>query len=190
MSDPSSFVPSTCAKVHSNFTGPIRSHPLPEGTFLPGRKLMRIFALSLLAASIALTAAAQDQDQNQDHDFDRSPIQHVLLISIDGMHAVDFLNCAHGIAGVNNGDPYCPNLASLSAHGINYVAAHTSKPYDSFPGLMNIVTGATPRTMGVYYDVAYDRSLDGPKVETGNNNGPGPCTPNTTPTGFTTEYEE
>lgn len=147
---------------------------------------MRIFALSLLAASIAFTAAAQ----NQDHDFDRSPIQHVLLISIDGMHAVDFQNCANGIAGINNGAPYCPNLASLGTHGINYVAANTSKPSDSFPGLMNIVTGATPRTMGVYYDVAYDRSLDGPKVATAYNNGPGTCTPNTTPTGFTTEYDE
>ena len=153
---------------------------------------MRLFALSLLSASLAFTAAAQNQNQDQDHDLDRSPIQHVLLISIDGMHAVDFLNCAHGIAGVNNGDSYCPNLASLSAHGINYVAANTSKPSDSFPGLMNIVTGATPRTMGVYYDVAYDRSLDGPKVETGNNNGPAavPCTPGSTPTGFTTEYDE
>jgi hypothetical protein len=147
---------------------------------------MRIPALFLLSAFTALTAAAQ----NHDSDFDRSPIQHVLLISIDGMHAVDFQNCAHGLAGVNNGDPYCPNLASLGRNGINYVAANTSKPSDSFPGLMNIVTGATPRTMGVYYDVAYDRSLDGPKVATWYGNGPGNCTPGTTPTGFTTEYEE
>ena len=147
---------------------------------------MRIFALSLLTASIAFTAAAQDQD----HDFDRSHIQHVLLISIDGMHAVDFQNCVHGVAGVNNDAPYCPNLASLGATGVNYVAANTSKPSDSFPGLMNIVTGATPRTMGVYYDVAYDRSLDGPKVATWYGNGPGNCAAGQTPTGFTTEYEE
>ena len=26
-------------------------------------------------------------------------IKHVLLLSIDGMHAVDFYNCSHGIAG-------------------------------------------------------------------------------------------
>ena len=44
--------------------------------------------------------------------------------------------------------------------------------------------------MGVYYDVAYDRSLDGPAVMTGNGNGPGPCTSGAKPTGFTTEYEE
>ena len=55
---------------------------------------------------------------------------------------------------------------------------------------MNIVTGATPRTMGVYYDVAYDRSLDGPSTATAYGNGPGPCTSGGAPTGFTTEYDE
>jgi len=138
------------------------------------------------AVCLGLTAAAQDFD----NDWHHSEVKHVLLISIDGMHAVDFLNCSNGIAGVNNGEPYCPNLAALATTGVNYVGASTSKPSDSFPGLMTIVTGATPRLMGVYYDVAYDRSLDGPAVETGNNNGPGTCTANTAPKGFTTEYEE
>ena len=55
---------------------------------------------------------------------------------------------------------------------------------------MNIVTGATPRTMGVYYDVAYDRSLDGPTTATAYGNGPGTCTAGGAPTGFTTEYDE
>jgi hypothetical protein len=40
-------------------------------------------------------------------------IQHVLLISIDGMHALDFINCTNGISGANGGLPYCPNLAGL-----------------------------------------------------------------------------
>ena len=83
----------------------------------------------------------------------KGQIKHVLLVSIDGMHAIDFNNCMKGVAGANNGDPYCPNLAALATTGVNYAAANTSKPSDSFPGLMNIVTGATPRTMGVYYDV-------------------------------------
>jgi hypothetical protein len=55
-------------------------------------------------------------------------IKHVLLLSIDGMHAVDFYNCAHGIAGVNDGTPYCPNLAALGQTGINYVAADRPSP--------------------------------------------------------------
>lgn len=119
-----------------------------------------------------------------------NPISHVLLISIDGMHAVDFLNCAQGIASIRSGEQYCPNLAALAATGINYVAASTSKPSDSFPGLMSIVSGATPRTMGVYYDVAFDRSLDPPAKTTGNGVAGGGCTPYGLPTGTTTEYEE
>ena len=146
--------------------------------------------LAVLASVASLVLSMGAVAQDRDHDWDRSSVRHVLLISIDGMHAVDYLNCANGIAGVNDGRPYCPNLASLSSTGVNYVAASTSKPSDSFPGLMTIVSGATPRTMGVYYDVAYDRSLDGPAVQTGNGNGPGPCTPGAAPTGFTTEYEE
>src|ERR1700687_3671021 len=106
------------------------------------------------------------------------------------MHAVDFLNCSKGLSTVNHGAPYCPHLASLGATGVNYVAASTSKPSDSFPGLMSIVTGATPRTMGVYYDVAYDRSLDAPAKTTGNGVAAGPCSANSKPTGTTTEYEE
>src|SRR5580658_3930397 len=117
-------------------------------------------------------------------------IEHVLIISIDGFHALDYTNCSQGISGLNGGAPYCPNLASLGQNGVNYITASTSKPSDSFPGLMNIMTGATPRTMGVYYDVAYDRTLDGPAKTTGNGNAAAPCTPNAAPTGYTTEYEE
>jgi hypothetical protein len=119
-----------------------------------------------------------------------SEIRHVLLISVDGMHAVDYRNCARGIAGVNNGAPYCPNLAALGQTGINYTAASTSKPSDSFPGLTSIVSGGTPRSTGVYYDVAYDRSLDAPAKTTGNGVHAGPCTPYAAPTGTRTEYEE
>ncbi|MBT9332912.1 alkaline phosphatase family protein [Acidipila sp. 4G-K13] len=135
-------------------------------------------------------AGAMAQDRDQDHDWERSQIRHVLLISIDGMHAVDYLNCTQGIAGVNSGQPYCPSLAALGSTGVNYTAASTSKPSDSFPGLMTIVSGATPRTMGVYYDVAYDRSLDAPAVTTGNGVASGTCKAGGAPTGSTTEFDE
>src|SRR3984885_12208204 len=144
--------------------------------------------LALATVCSAGIAAAQD-DYNHDRDH-RSRIRRVLLISIDGMHAVDFTNCVNGISTVNNGSPYCPALAALGKTGVNYVAASTSKPSDSFPGLTAIVTGGSPALTGVYYDVAYSRNLDGPKVQTGNGNGPGPCSAGAKPTGFTTEYEE
>lgn len=151
------------------------------------RKSLLIFTGVLL---IAMSGTSSARAEDRDRDWDRSPIRHVLLISIDGMHAVDYLNCMHGIAGVNNGAPYCPNLAALGTTGVNYVGASTSKPSDSFPGLMTIVSGATPRTLGVYYDVAYDRSLDGPMIATGNGSPAGTCTPGAAPTGYETEYEE
>ncbi len=143
-----------------------------------------IALLSLAAACSAVSALAQDNDRDHDH------IKHVLLISVDGMHAVDFKNCANGIPTANNGEPYCPAMAALSKRGVNYVSASTSKPSDSFPGLTAIVTGGSPALTGVYYDVAYARNLDAPTKTTGNHVAAGPCTPHTTPTGTTTEYEE
>jgi hypothetical protein len=138
-------------------------------------------------ATLSLAVAAT---QAQTTTTPESKIKHVLLLSIDGMHAIDLKNCSAGISTINSGDPYCPNLAALSQTAVHYVAASTSKPSDSFPGLMSIVTGATPRTMGIYYDVSYDRSLDAPAATTGNGLASGPCAANGKPTGTTTEYEE
>ncbi|HEX6495816.1 MAG TPA: alkaline phosphatase family protein, partial [Acidobacteriaceae bacterium] len=147
--------------------------------------------LALLLAGAAALVVTGIPAHAQDDDWGHSDhIKRVLLISIDGMHAIDYQNCAHGISGVNNGAPYCPNLAALGSDGVSYVAASTSRPSDSFPGLTAIVTGGTPRTMGIYYDVAYDRSLDAPAKTTGNGVAAGPCTPGAAPTGTTTEYEE
>ncbi|MBV9612943.1 MAG: alkaline phosphatase family protein, partial [Acidobacteriaceae bacterium] len=106
------------------------------------------------------------------------------------MHAVDYINCANGISGVNGGAPYCPNLADLGLTGLDYLSAMTSKPSDSFPGLMAIVSGGSPRTVGAFYDVAYDRSLDPPAMTTGNGVAGGTCDAGQNPTGTTTEYEE
>jgi hypothetical protein len=86
--------------------------------------------------------------------------KHVLLISIDGMHAVDYENCVASNT--------CPTLAALGKTGVNYTRTTTSRPSDSFPGLMALVTGGSPRTVGAFYDVAYDRVLAAPKVHTGN----------------------
>jgi len=143
-----------------------------------------IAVLGVLAACSTVSAVAQDND------WGRGPIKHVLLVSVDGMHAVDFENCAKGISTINNGEPYCPALAALGKTGVNYVAASTSKPSDSFPGLIAIVTGGSPALTGIYYDVAYARNLDAPTIKTGNGLGAGPCTPGAAPTGTTSEYEE
>jgi hypothetical protein len=106
----------------------------------------------LLAASMAFAQSS-------------GPIQRVLLISIDGMHSLDFANCAKGVPIYGN-QTYCPHLAALSATGVHYLQALTSKPSDSFPGLVAQITGGTPRSAGIFYDVSYDRALSPPKKTT------------------------
>jgi len=134
----------------------------------------------IIARTVAFAMCVAPQMYSQ-HLNQRNGIRRVLLISVDGMHAVDYLNC------VANGT--CPHLAALGRTGVNYTRTSTSKPSDSAPGLMALVTGGTPRLVGVYYDVAYDRVLAPPLNDTGNGVFSGTCTPNT-PNGTTTEYEE
>ena len=76
--------------------------------------------------------------------------QHVLLISVDGMHAVDLTNWIQ-----NNPNS---NLAILARHGIIYPNAFTTAPSDSYPGMLAQVTGASPKTAGLFYDDSYDRT--------------------------------
>ena len=66
----------------------------------------------------------------------------------------------------------------------------SSKPSDSFPGLAALVTGGSPRSTGLYYDVAYDRSLDPPAKTTGTGLAGGTCTPYAAPTGTTTDNDQ
>jgi hypothetical protein len=151
---------------------------------------MNVSRFVLIGATVALTLSPNHGMAADTNTVGSKNVKHVLLLSIDGMHAVDFYNCSHGIAGANSGDPYCPNLAALAKTGINYVATSSSKPSDSAPGLMALVTGGTPRTTGIYYDVAFDRTLDGPQITTGTGLAAAPCTPGAAPTGTTTDNDQ
>jgi hypothetical protein len=84
----------------------------------------------------------------------RESENHVLLISVDGLHASDL---AQWVAGHPDA-----NLAALSRRGTTYANASSSTPSDSFPGLLALVTGGTPKTTGVFYDDAYARNLWAP----------------------------
>jgi hypothetical protein len=140
--------------------------------------------VSVIALASTLGTAAQTNTVGS------GKIKHVLLLSIDGMHAVDLYNCTHGIAGANGGNPYCPNMAALTQTAINYVSAISSKPSDSFPGMAALASGGTPKSTGLYYDVAYDRALDAPAEKTGTGLGAGPCVPYGTPFGTTTDNDQ
>lgn len=83
--------------------------------------------------------------------FATTPIQHVVLISVDGLHQVDL-------------DRYIQThpqsaFAKLAKQGVEYRQTFTPAPADSFPGLMALITGGTPGQTGIYYDVTYDRAL-------------------------------
>jgi hypothetical protein len=149
---------------------------------MKAKRLIRL-GVAIGATFVSLTCAAAGQ-------VGSGNIKHVVLLSIDGMHAVDFYNCSHGIAGVNNGDPYCPNMQALSQRGVNYVGAVSSKPSDSFPGLAALVSGGTPKSTGLYYDVAFDRSLDAPAATTGTGLAGGSCAPYGIPKGTTTDFDQ
>ena len=140
-----------------------------------------IVAAASIMTMVPLSAGSRSWD---DREREESHIRHVLLISIDGMHALDFENCAN--------DGTCPHLAHLGKRGVTYTRTSAARPSDSFPGLMALVTGGTPKTHGAFYDLAYDRVLAGPTNDTGNSlpgTGPGGCVVGKV-SGYQTEYEE
>jgi hypothetical protein len=78
-------------------------------------------------------------------------IEHVLLLSVDGMHQSDLTWWVS----------HNPNsaLAGLVGHGVEYSNAQTPFPSDSFPGMVAQVTGGLPKTTGVYYDDTWNHAL-------------------------------
>src|ERR1700742_623060 len=132
------------------------------------RKSMRVrymvgaIAVSLAAMHAAGAAAGTEMMGNgQDHDGHNdgnghhgAAVKHVLLISFDGLHEQDVARCVAANA--------CPNLALLAKAGTTYTNARTPGLSDSFPGLAALVTGGSPKTAGLFYDVSYDRTLYAP----------------------------
>lgn len=94
--------------------------------------------------------------------------KRVLLISVDGLHQLDLANWIKSNPG--------STLATLAGTGVVYSDAKTPTPSDSFPGMLALVTGGTPKSTGVYYDDSYDRTLFAPGSDcsgTPANSGPG-----------------
>ena len=59
-------------------------------------------------------------------DFTNGKIKHVLLVSIDGMHAVDYENCM--------ASKTCPHKAALGKTGVNYTRTTTAHHPTRFLG--------------------------------------------------------
>ena len=78
-------------------------------------------------------------------------IEHVLLISVDGLHQSDVEWYVANHPG--------SELAKLVGGGAEYARAQTPIPSDSFPGMTAQVTGGNPRTTGIYYDDEYSHAV-------------------------------
>jgi hypothetical protein len=101
-----------------------------------------------VAGTAALLGAATPSAQAAKAPFNTT-YQHVLLISVDGMHAIDLANWIQ-----TNPDS---NFAKLAKSGVIYPNTFTTAPSDSYPGMLAQVTGASPKTAGLFYDDSYDR---------------------------------
>jgi len=112
-------------------------------------------SISALALSFVLLAGTLPVRADNDQ-LSAGKIEHVLLISVDGLHALDLTNF---VASHQQS-----TLAKLSGHGFTYTNASTSLPTDSFPGLAALVTGGSPQTTGFWYDVTYNRALVGSQL--------------------------
>jgi hypothetical protein len=136
-----------------------------------------VAATAIAASAIGGSAAAVSAHPDHHHP---PRIQHVLLISVDGMHQSD-LNW------------YIANhpaseLAKLTSGGAEFTNNHTSDPSDSDPGGTAIMTGGDPRATGVYYDVEYSHGVDEPSLIGGQPTG-ATCTPGQPATGGDVIYD-
>src|SRR6516162_5981952 len=80
-----------------------------------------------------------------------SPIKHVLLISVDGLHQQD-------LTWYVQNHPLS-TLAKLDARGLEYSNAMTPFPSDSYPGIVGQMTGGDPGVTGIYYDDTWNHDV-------------------------------
>jgi hypothetical protein len=111
-----------------------------------------------IALSLGLLGATLPAPVRADESGEGKKIKHVLLISVDGLHALDVANYV----------ALHPNsaLAELAGNGITYSNASTPANSDSFPGLLALITGGSPISHGLFYDVSYNRAIYDPSNTT------------------------
>jgi Type I phosphodiesterase / nucleotide pyrophosphatase/Sulfatase len=110
----------------------------------------RVAALAAAVAAVAIPIGLTAGPAVAEHPH-HARVQHVLLISVDGMHQSDL---AWYVANHPNSE-----LAKLAEGGQQYTNDHTSNPSDSDPGGTALMTGADPKVTGVYYDDEYSHGV-------------------------------
>jgi hypothetical protein len=106
-----------------------------------------MFSGAVAASLLAAPVVAGDGDDRDDH----KTVDHVLLISVDGMHQSD-------LAWYVQHHPDS-TLATLVAGGVDFSNASTPFPSDSFPGMVGQVTGGNPSSTGIYYDDTWNHAV-------------------------------
>jgi hypothetical protein len=115
------------------------------------RKSIAALALGVGLLGTSLATRADDELHGK-------KIKHVLLISVDGLHALDVANYVAAHPG--------SALAELSSHGVTFSNARTPANSDSFPGLLALITGGSSVSHGLFYDVSYNRAIFDPSNTT------------------------
>ena len=111
-----------------------------------------ICGLGVLAlAATAQADSSNSQGEGNSNGHRKALADHVLLISVDGLHQSDL---AWYIRTHTNS-----TLASLASQGLDYSEASTPFPSDSFPGMVGQATGGNPATTGVYYDDTWNHAV-------------------------------
>src|SRR6516225_10348062 len=105
-------------------------------------------AAALSGAAVATAATVQPGAAGNGH---TKSIQHVLLISVDGLHQQDLTWYVQ-----NNPSSL---LATLDRQGVEYSNAQTPFPSDSSPGMTAQVTGGNPVSTGIYYDDTWNHDV-------------------------------
>jgi hypothetical protein len=113
-------------------------------------KMPQTLSVLGLANSLMVLPAGASAD-SAEHARGHEKVEHVLLLSVDGLHQSD-------LAWYVQTHPDSA-LAGLMARGVNYSDASTPFPSDSFPGMVAQVTGGNPASTGVYYDDTWNHAL-------------------------------
>src|SRR5580704_1105442 len=116
------------------------------------KRKMRLASLIMLVLPIlAIHGIATGSSAASNSTAANSQIEHVLLISVDGLHQSD-------LEWYVSNHP-ASELARMVYAGAEFTNAQTSDPSDSDPGGTALMTGGDPRATGVYYDVEYNHAL-------------------------------
>src|SRR5262249_1999794 len=142
------------SKIHMKTESPINRLNNTNSTCGFSRQKLRcttaMFGAAVASILLVSPAVAGDREDQDDHGH-RETVDHVLLISVDGMHQSD-------LAWYVQTHP-SSTFAKLMAQGIDYSNASTPFPSDSFPGMVGQVTGGNPSSTGIYYDDTWNHDV-------------------------------